>query len=196
MAPQTWMVPRQKYDVIHYIRETYLKPHNPSQYATVDRRLPRPAPEGNDARPRAVGDRAVGRDGLRPEPDDHVSRSAATGPNIAYKGIAVRLDPGRGASPGAAPGRSSTTTRCASRPPGPATASSTGTASTSTASTRSIPGSSARVACRQPRRPRLGQPEDRTLRRSRVRRARRPALRPAAARLGTLPGALPPRRPA
>ena len=25
MAPQTWMVPRQKYDVIHYIRETYLQ---------------------------------------------------------------------------------------------------------------------------------------------------------------------------
>ena len=25
MAPQTWMVPRQKYDVIHYIREEYLK---------------------------------------------------------------------------------------------------------------------------------------------------------------------------
>ena len=32
MAPQTWMVPRQKYDVIHYIRETFLKPHNPAQY--------------------------------------------------------------------------------------------------------------------------------------------------------------------
>src|SRR5262249_43610980 len=38
MAPQTWMVPQQKYDVIHYIRETYLKPYNPSQYQAVDRR--------------------------------------------------------------------------------------------------------------------------------------------------------------
>ena len=27
--PQTWMVPRQKYDVIHYIREAYLKPRQP-----------------------------------------------------------------------------------------------------------------------------------------------------------------------
>ncbi len=27
MTPQTWMVPRQKYDVIHYIREAYLKPY-------------------------------------------------------------------------------------------------------------------------------------------------------------------------
>ena len=36
MAPQTWMVPSQKYDVIHYIRETYLRPHNPSQFVAVD----------------------------------------------------------------------------------------------------------------------------------------------------------------
>ena len=43
MAPQTWMVPRQKYDVIHYIREAYLKPHNPTQYAKVDDGLPRRA---------------------------------------------------------------------------------------------------------------------------------------------------------
>jgi hypothetical protein len=35
MAPQTWMVPRQKYDVIHYLRETYLKnDNNTSQYAS------------------------------------------------------------------------------------------------------------------------------------------------------------------
>ncbi|MFO0936368.1 MAG: hypothetical protein U0798_07650 [Gemmataceae bacterium] len=32
MAPQSWMVPRQKYDVIHYLREAYLKTHNPTQY--------------------------------------------------------------------------------------------------------------------------------------------------------------------
>ena len=36
MPPQTWMVPRQKYDVIHYLREAYLKPHNPAQYAAAD----------------------------------------------------------------------------------------------------------------------------------------------------------------
>jgi putative heme-binding domain-containing protein len=36
MAAQGWMVPRQKYDVIHYIRETYLKGRNPSQYAPLD----------------------------------------------------------------------------------------------------------------------------------------------------------------
>ena len=36
MVPQTWMVPQQKYDVIHYIRETYLKHDNPTQYVQVD----------------------------------------------------------------------------------------------------------------------------------------------------------------
>ena len=29
MAPQTWMVPVQKYDVIHFIREQYLKGYQP-----------------------------------------------------------------------------------------------------------------------------------------------------------------------
>ena len=28
MVPQTWMVPQQKYDAIHYIREAYLEEHN------------------------------------------------------------------------------------------------------------------------------------------------------------------------
>ena len=32
MVPQTWMVPQQKYDAVHYIRETFLKEHNKSQY--------------------------------------------------------------------------------------------------------------------------------------------------------------------
>ena len=36
MVAQTWMVPTQKYDVIHYIREAYLKDHNPSQHLAID----------------------------------------------------------------------------------------------------------------------------------------------------------------
>ncbi|MEO6245291.1 MAG: cytochrome c, partial [Opitutaceae bacterium] len=35
MAPQVQLVPREKYDVIHYIRETFLVGRNPSQYAPV-----------------------------------------------------------------------------------------------------------------------------------------------------------------
>ena len=53
MAPQTWMVPRQKYDVIHYIREAFLKPHNPTQYVAVDRGYLARLPEGDEPRPGA-----------------------------------------------------------------------------------------------------------------------------------------------
>ncbi|HVL14440.1 MAG TPA: DPP IV N-terminal domain-containing protein [Gemmata sp.] len=97
MPPQTWMVPRQKYDVIHYLRETYLKPHNPTQYAKLDdaylARLPAgkkgefgPAPASVDPwmamdyGPSLANTYEVG----------------GPGPNIAYKGIAVRLDAGAG----------------------------------------------------------------------------------------------------
>ncbi|MEO2035362.1 MAG: DUF6797 domain-containing protein [Planctomycetaceae bacterium] len=95
MVAQTWMVPQQKYDVIHYIRETWLKQYNPSQYAELDddylARLPRgntrgPEPAAMDHwatmdyGPRLINTYEVGTDGS----------------NFAYKGIAVRLDPGPG----------------------------------------------------------------------------------------------------
>ena len=95
MAPQTWMVPSQKYDVVHYVRETYLKPHNPTQFVAVDQALLSRLPKG---------------DTRGPEPSKIVSWSAMDyGPslahtyevpglehNFAYKGVAVRLDPGAG----------------------------------------------------------------------------------------------------
>ena len=99
MAAQSWMVPRQKYDVIHYIRETYLKGRNPSQYAPLDPAYLAGLPSG---------------DTLGPEPSNiepwvvmdygpslmgtyEFSGVADRGrPNIAYKGIAIRLDPGAG----------------------------------------------------------------------------------------------------
>ncbi len=36
MVPQSWMVPSQKYDVIHYIREEYVRKNNPSQWIEID----------------------------------------------------------------------------------------------------------------------------------------------------------------
>jgi putative heme-binding domain-containing protein len=95
MAPQTWMVPRQKYDVIHYLREAYLKESNPSQYARVDREYLARLPKGSS---------------LGPEPSKVEPWSAADygpslmatyevgdgGANFAYKGVAVRLDAGSG----------------------------------------------------------------------------------------------------
>ncbi len=35
MPPQTWMTPAQRYDVIHYLREAFLKEQNPGQYFQV-----------------------------------------------------------------------------------------------------------------------------------------------------------------
>jgi putative heme-binding domain-containing protein len=95
MAAQSWMVPRQKYDVIHYVRESFLKNNDANKYAGVDRayldQLPKgtsrgPAPAeiepwtAMDYGPSLAATVEVGRDGS----------------NIAYKGVAVRLDAGQG----------------------------------------------------------------------------------------------------
>ncbi len=102
MAAQTWMVPRQKYDVIHYIREAYLKPHNPSQlFAVHDGYLAR-LPKGDTKGPEPstvelwsqadygtflMGTYETPFPGKPSKPTDHT---------IAYKGIAIRLDSGPG----------------------------------------------------------------------------------------------------
>lgn len=99
MVAQTWMTPRQKYDVIHYIRETYLSKHNPSQYTEVTDAYLASLPKGTSTGPDAVG--ILGGD------RDQKYENMDFGPflmwtyqvdkdNIAYKGIAIRLDPGPG----------------------------------------------------------------------------------------------------
>ncbi|HEV3025212.1 MAG TPA: DUF6797 domain-containing protein, partial [Pirellulales bacterium] len=95
MSRQSWMVPRQKYDVIHYLREAYLKKHNPTQYTPIDgsylAKLPRGETHGPEPRvfepwtqmdygPSLINTYEIGDDGS----------------NFAYKGIAVRLDAGPG----------------------------------------------------------------------------------------------------
>lgn len=95
MVPQAWMVPQQKYDVIHYIREAYLKRDNPSQYFAVDGQYLDGLPEGDtrgpapsnilpwtqmDYGPNLVATYEIGDDAS----------------NFAYKGNAVRLDAGQG----------------------------------------------------------------------------------------------------
>jgi putative heme-binding domain-containing protein len=95
MPAQTMLVPRQKYDVIHYVREAFLKPHNPAQYVPADAAYLATLPTGTSRGPTApeaepwrkmdygptlTGTFEIGKDGR----------------NIAYKGVAVRLDPGPG----------------------------------------------------------------------------------------------------
>ena len=95
MAAQTWMVPSQKYDVIHYVRETYLKPHNPSQFVDVDPAYLAKLPTGDKRGPAPSTIQPWNAMDYGPslthsyEVPGHVH-------NIAYKGVAVRLDPGAG----------------------------------------------------------------------------------------------------
>ena len=51
MVPQTWMVPQQKYDVIHYIREHFLREKNPTQYAAITDQYLASLPRGDSRAP-------------------------------------------------------------------------------------------------------------------------------------------------
>ena len=104
MVGQGWMTPQQVCDVIHYIREDYLKKDNPSQYEAV-------APgqlEALLAEKSAVyaSARAASKDTIN-HGDRSVYKRMDYGPflmktyqvapgNIAYKAIAQRLDRGAG----------------------------------------------------------------------------------------------------
>ncbi|KAA5540469.1 heme-binding protein [Roseiconus nitratireducens] len=95
MLPQPWMVPTQKYDVIHYIRETFLKPAGGEDYVRVTDAYLADLPKG-DTRgpaPRKVEPWAT----MDYGPFLINTYEIGTGmENIAQKGIAVRLDEGLG----------------------------------------------------------------------------------------------------
>jgi putative heme-binding domain-containing protein len=95
MTPQTALVPREKYDVIHFVREAYLKRHNPPQYFKVNAAYLNGLPKG----------KSKGPDPLLLEPWSAMNFGPSlTGTfeigngegNFAYKGVAVRLDAGPG----------------------------------------------------------------------------------------------------
>ena len=95
MAPQTWMVPSQKYDVIHYLRETYLRLHNPTQLVAVDAAYLARLPKGNTRGPEPSKIQPWSAMDYGPSLA-HTFEVPGGSHNIAYKGIAVRLDPGAG----------------------------------------------------------------------------------------------------
>jgi putative heme-binding domain-containing protein len=94
MTPQTWMVPQQKYDVIHFIREAYVKPHNAGQYVKVESDYLASLPKGNSRGPKPSN--------IEPwvsmnyGPTMMATIEIGDRDNLAYKGIAVRLDNGPG----------------------------------------------------------------------------------------------------
>ncbi|MDO8545122.1 MAG: c-type cytochrome [Opitutaceae bacterium] len=114
MPPQVQLVPQEKYDVIHYIRETFLARHNPEQLFAVTPAYLAALPAGKSRGPAAkrrepwremdYGKFLIGTYELSGADD----RAAAAqfpaaerdrippGANIAYKGIAIRLDRGPG----------------------------------------------------------------------------------------------------
>lgn len=126
MVAQRWMVPQQKYDVINYIQQAYFRRHNKELYSETTEDYLASLPQGDTRGPEPSLIRAyvsmdygsslnhtyeialnndgnrVGRDlGRGPKssnpwanPDQYFPPGEA--PNYAYKGIAVRLDPGPG----------------------------------------------------------------------------------------------------
>ena len=126
MVPQRWMVPRQKYEVIHFIRESFFRRHNPSLYTPVTEAYLEALPKGDTEGPEPVafepfrmmdygpalhgtyeialnnnGDEfgfnlGHGADPNTPLQDPGPMISPGLAPNFAYKGIAVRLNRGTG----------------------------------------------------------------------------------------------------
>ncbi|MEO1980329.1 MAG: DUF6797 domain-containing protein, partial [Fuerstiella sp.] len=95
MVPQMWMVPQQKYDVIHYIRESYVRKANSSQYRDVTDEYLAALPKGDTFGPEPIE--------YSPWSDMNYGPSmintfevGSDAQNFAYKGIAVRLDQGPG----------------------------------------------------------------------------------------------------
>ena len=95
MVPQTWMVPQQKYDVIHFIRQAYLKPHNPSQLFAITDAYTAGLPKGDTRGPAPRNDQPWI---LMDYGPSLIASYELPGPdlNFAYKGVAMRLDPGPG----------------------------------------------------------------------------------------------------
>jgi putative heme-binding domain-containing protein len=95
MVAQTWMVPQQKYDVIHYIREAYLKTHNPTQLFDADAQYLAGLPKGDTRGPKPTFIEPWVTMNYGPSLIN-TYETGNDGSNFAYKGIAVRLDPGPG----------------------------------------------------------------------------------------------------
>jgi len=116
MPPQVNLTPVEKYDIINYLRESFLKEDNPNQYVALDSAYLASLPDGTTTGPapkefkpwaemdygnflintyEVVGLNAPPRERstgpIQPLKDENLINS-----NFAYKGIALRLDQGKG----------------------------------------------------------------------------------------------------
>lgn len=95
MPPQATLVPREKYDVIHYIREAFVRQGAPDRYANASPDYLAGLPKGSLKGPRPMESQpwAVADYGRSLSLSVEVK---GPGSPIAYKGVAIRLDPGQG----------------------------------------------------------------------------------------------------
>ncbi len=95
MNPQRWMVPQQKYEVIHYIREHFLSDRNSDQLFEITDDYLASLPKGDTRGPKPVMSQPwtlmdYGHSMM------NTIEVSSDGSNIAQKGIVVRLDSGPG----------------------------------------------------------------------------------------------------
>ncbi len=95
MNSQRWMVPQQKYEVIHYIREAFLKPENEDQWFEITNDYLASLPAGDTLGPKPIVNRPWTKMDYGPSLINTIEVSQ-DGSNIAQKGIAIRLDDGPG----------------------------------------------------------------------------------------------------
>ena len=99
MPPWTMLTPQQKYDVAHFVREEFVKSANAAAYAPVtDEYLAKlPKPQGEFVETAEMKAFQQGPKYLRMDFGPALMWTLEAAPdNIAYKGIAVRLDEGAG----------------------------------------------------------------------------------------------------
>lgn len=100
MPPQPWLTPSQAYQVIHYVREELVRPNNPDAYFPVTEAYLDTLPNVEEVPQEltaAQKDFADGPKYLRMDFGNALHWTFEVEPgNIAYKGIAIRLDEGNG----------------------------------------------------------------------------------------------------
>jgi len=95
MAAQSWMVPSQKYDVIHYLRETFFKGRNPGLYSDVSPDYLAGLPQGTSRGPEPSALETWRLHDYGPFLAGSFEQGS-DGSNVARKGLVVRLDAGPG----------------------------------------------------------------------------------------------------
>jgi mono/diheme cytochrome c family protein len=101
MAAQSWLTPEERYFVIQYIREAFIRPHNPSAYVPITasylRGLPKPAREASEeevARAAAEGLQSAGQTWAQQRRGDYGSALYSQLRGRASSALTVALDHG------------------------------------------------------------------------------------------------------